>query len=100
MLCELETDKVSVEVPAPASGVLTEILAKEGETASRLGDRHVGFDCAGMVLQLPVATLVDMLMFAGVRVDRAAEPFHGGDEGGAGTGAGLVKQAGQHPTQQ
>ncbi len=32
MLCELETDKVSVEVPAPASGVLTEILAAEGAT--------------------------------------------------------------------
>ena len=32
MLCELETDKVSVEVPAPASGVLTEILAAEGTT--------------------------------------------------------------------
>ena len=32
MLCELETDKVSVEVPAPAAGVLSEILAGEGET--------------------------------------------------------------------
>lgn len=32
MLCELETDKVSVEVPAPASGMLTEILAAEGTT--------------------------------------------------------------------
>ncbi|PRY21797.1 2-oxoglutarate dehydrogenase E2 component [Aliiruegeria haliotis] len=32
MLCELETDKVSVEVPAPASGVLTEIVAAEGST--------------------------------------------------------------------
>ena len=32
MLCELETDKVSVEVPAPASGVLAEILAPEGAT--------------------------------------------------------------------
>ncbi|ABV94617.1 dihydrolipoyllysine-residue succinyltransferase component of 2-oxoglutarate dehydrogenase complex [Dinoroseobacter shibae DFL 12 = DSM 16493] len=32
MLCELETDKVSVEVPAPAAGVLTEILAPEGAT--------------------------------------------------------------------
>ena len=29
---ELETDKVSVEVPAPASGVLSEITVKEGET--------------------------------------------------------------------
>ena len=32
MLCELETDKVSVEVPSPAAGVLTEILAAEGST--------------------------------------------------------------------
>ena len=32
MLCELETDKVSVEVPAPASGTLTKILAPEGTT--------------------------------------------------------------------
>jgi 2-oxoglutarate dehydrogenase E2 component (dihydrolipoamide succinyltransferase) len=32
MLCELETDKVSVEVPAPAAGVLSEILAPEGAT--------------------------------------------------------------------
>ena len=32
MLCELETDKVSVEVPSPAAGVLTEITAAEGTT--------------------------------------------------------------------
>ncbi|WP_420857486.1 2-oxoglutarate dehydrogenase complex dihydrolipoyllysine-residue succinyltransferase [Marivivens marinus] len=32
MLCELETDKVTVEVPAPAAGVLSEIVAAEGET--------------------------------------------------------------------
>ncbi|TMV87308.1 2-oxoglutarate dehydrogenase complex dihydrolipoyllysine-residue succinyltransferase [Thioclava sp. BHET1] len=32
MLCELETDKVSVEVPAPAAGVLQEIVAEEGAT--------------------------------------------------------------------
>ena len=32
MLCELETDKVSVEVPAPAAGVLAEIIAEEGAT--------------------------------------------------------------------
>ena len=31
-LVELETDKVTVEVPAPAAGKLTEITAKEGET--------------------------------------------------------------------
>ncbi|WP_298260562.1 2-oxoglutarate dehydrogenase complex dihydrolipoyllysine-residue succinyltransferase [uncultured Litoreibacter sp.] len=32
MLCELETDKVSVEVPAPAAGTIVEILAGEGAT--------------------------------------------------------------------
>ena len=37
MLCELETDKVSVEVPAPASGVLTEILAADGATVAAGG---------------------------------------------------------------
>jgi len=37
MLCELETDKVSVEVPAPAAGTLTEILANEGDTVQAGG---------------------------------------------------------------
>jgi 2-oxoglutarate dehydrogenase E2 component (dihydrolipoamide succinyltransferase) len=37
MLCELETDKVSVEVPAPASGTLSEIVAKEGDTVQANG---------------------------------------------------------------
>ncbi len=32
MLCELETDKVTVEVPAPVSGVLAEIVAGDGTT--------------------------------------------------------------------
>jgi 2-oxoglutarate dehydrogenase E2 component (dihydrolipoamide succinyltransferase) len=32
MLCELETDKVTVEVPSPAAGTLGEIIAGEGET--------------------------------------------------------------------
>ncbi|MBL6608330.1 MAG: 2-oxoglutarate dehydrogenase complex dihydrolipoyllysine-residue succinyltransferase [Rhodobacteraceae bacterium] len=32
MLCELETDKVTVEVPSPAAGVLSDIVAAEGIT--------------------------------------------------------------------
>ena len=32
MLCELETDKVSVEVPAPSAGIISEIIAAEGTT--------------------------------------------------------------------
>src|SRR5829696_8739089 len=31
---ELETDKVTIEVPAPAAGVLSEIAAKDGETVA------------------------------------------------------------------
>ncbi|MEZ5789955.1 MAG: 2-oxoglutarate dehydrogenase complex dihydrolipoyllysine-residue succinyltransferase [Nitratireductor sp.] len=31
-IVELETDKVSVEIPAPSDGTLTEILVQEGET--------------------------------------------------------------------
>src|SRR5262245_8410582 len=33
-LVELETDKVTVEVPAPSSGVLSEIVVKAGETVA------------------------------------------------------------------
>ncbi len=33
-MVELETDKVTIEVPAPAAGVLSEILAKDGETVA------------------------------------------------------------------
>ena len=33
-LCELETDKVTVEVPAPAAGVLGEISVAQGETVA------------------------------------------------------------------
>src|SRR6185436_4185241 len=31
-IAEIETDKVAVEVPAPAAGVITEQLVREGET--------------------------------------------------------------------
>ena len=32
-LLEVETDKVNVEIEAPASGILAEVRANEGETA-------------------------------------------------------------------
>jgi 2-oxoglutarate dehydrogenase E2 component (dihydrolipoamide succinyltransferase) len=34
ILCELETDKVSLDVPAPAAGILSEIIAQDGETVA------------------------------------------------------------------
>src|SRR6266700_5126012 len=33
-LVELETDKVTIEVPAPAAGVLSDIAAKDGATVA------------------------------------------------------------------
>src|SRR5687767_11139172 len=33
-LLEISTDKVDAEIPSPAAGVITEILAKEGETVA------------------------------------------------------------------
>jgi 2-oxoglutarate dehydrogenase E2 component (dihydrolipoamide succinyltransferase) len=56
ILCELETDKVTVEVPAPASGVLTEIVAAAGDTVAPgglLGQIEQG--AAGSVSAVPAA---------------------------------------------
>src|SRR6202165_4145974 len=39
-MLEVDTDKVNAEVPAPVSGILREILAKEGQTV------HVGPEIA------------------------------------------------------
>ena len=58
MLCELETDKVSVEVPAPAAGVLTEILADEGatvEAAAQLAVISAGEGAAAAATPAPAA---------------------------------------------
>jgi 2-oxoglutarate dehydrogenase E2 component (dihydrolipoamide succinyltransferase) len=44
-LCELETDKVTVEVPAPAAGMLSAITAEAGATVSvgaKLGEIEAG----------------------------------------------------------
>ena len=45
-IVELETDKVTVEVPAPASGTLGEILVKEGDTVSE-GDDILELEAEG-----------------------------------------------------
>ncbi len=59
-LVELETDKVTVEVPAPASGVLTEIVAANGETVglgALLGQIAEGAaGAAGAAAPAPAAT--------------------------------------------
>ncbi|MFK7752302.1 MAG: 2-oxoglutarate dehydrogenase complex dihydrolipoyllysine-residue succinyltransferase [Sedimentitalea sp.] len=47
MLCELETDKVSVEVPAPVAGILSEITAAEGATVGATSKLAVLSNIAG-----------------------------------------------------
>ncbi len=55
MLCELETDKVSVEVPAPAAGVLAEIVAPEGSTVDASAKLAVISGAAAGAAAAPVA---------------------------------------------
>ncbi|EPX81595.1 2-oxoglutarate dehydrogenase complex dihydrolipoyllysine-residue succinyltransferase [Litoreibacter arenae] len=59
MLCELETDKVSVEVPAPAAGTITEILAEEGttvEASAKLAVLSSGGGAAASASAAPAAS--------------------------------------------
>ncbi len=51
-LCELETDKVAVEVPAPADGVLTEIVADVGATLE-VGGLLARFEAGGAATAAP-----------------------------------------------
>jgi 2-oxoisovalerate dehydrogenase E2 component (dihydrolipoyl transacylase) len=49
-MLEVDTDKVNAEVPAPVTGILREILAKEGETVqagAEIAVVEVGADAAG-----------------------------------------------------
>jgi len=55
MLCELETDKVSVEVPSPVAGVLTEILAPEGTTVAAAAKLAVVAEGAAGAVAAPAA---------------------------------------------
>ncbi|WP_317851816.1 biotin/lipoyl-containing protein, partial [Rhodobacter sp. TJ_12] len=53
ILCELETDKVSVEVPSPVAGTLSEILADEGATVAAGGKLAVVAEGAGGAAPAP-----------------------------------------------
>ncbi|MEH6829766.1 2-oxoglutarate dehydrogenase complex dihydrolipoyllysine-residue succinyltransferase [Sulfitobacter sp.] len=55
MLCELETDKVSVEVPSPAAGTLTEIIAAEGDTVDAKAKLAVISSGAGAATAAPAS---------------------------------------------
>ena len=67
-LVELETDKVTVEVPAPAAGVLTDIAAKGGETVP------VGTSIVSGLVRHP-ATLVSTAASTGSVSSRVRSTF-------------------------
>ena len=52
---ELETDKVSVEVPSPAAGVLGDILVSEGDTVQSGGKLAVMSGSCGAAAPAPAA---------------------------------------------
>src|SRR5271166_3444386 len=56
-LVELETDKVTIEVPAPAAGVLADIAAKDGETVAvgaLLGEIKEGAGAPSKTTAVPI----------------------------------------------
>ena len=53
-IVELETDKVTIEVPAPAAGTLSEIIANEGDTVEV--DALLGQIAEGAVAAAPAET--------------------------------------------
>src|SRR5438045_7096870 len=74
-LVELETDKVTIEVPAPAAGVLGEIAAKEGDTVvvgALLGQINDGDGAA-----MPAAAPADAAAAAAKASDPVALTFVG-----------------------
>ena len=57
-MLEVDTDKVNAEVPAPVSGILREILAKEGETVQAGAEIAVVETGDGAVTATPEAPII------------------------------------------
>ena len=76
-LVELETDKVTIEVPAPAAGVLSEIAAKNGETVAvgaLLGAISPGTGAAAPPAEAAKAPSAPPIAAAAVAAPPAAAP--------------------------
>lgn len=81
VLCELETDKINIEVPSPASGQLSEILVPEGSTVE-VGAVLARIE-AGASGKAPKASRGG----AAKKDDEAAPPPESQSGGNAGTGS-------------
>ncbi len=100
ILIEVETDKVVLEVPAPASGVLTEILAGDGATvvAEQLLAR-IDNEAAAATVALAPATAVPPAVAGGVAPASAAGGSRAGSHQGVPmpSAAKLMADAGMAP---
>ena len=75
-LVELETDKVTVEVPAPVGGVLSEIKAKDGDTVA-VGDTvHVASRFQDLTKHYQAQLIISEKVAARAGVDASAFPRH------------------------
>jgi 2-oxoglutarate dehydrogenase E2 component (dihydrolipoamide succinyltransferase)/2-oxoisovalerate dehydrogenase E2 component (dihydrolipoyl transacylase) len=88
-LLEVETEKVDLEVPSPATGVLNEILVKAGETVA-VGTLLARIDSA------PPAEVINRV---GGVVVRPTEPITAGEEHHSPAVRQLAKEHGVHLTQ-
>lgn len=84
MLCELETDKVTVEVPAKAAGILAEIVAKEGATVGvdallATIDEKAGAGRAEGARAEPVKTAAPAPAAGRAAADMESAPANGGE---------------------
>jgi 2-oxoisovalerate dehydrogenase E2 component (dihydrolipoyl transacylase) len=70
-MLEVDTDKVSAEVPAPVTGILTEILAKEGQTVQAGAEIAVVELSDGKVEAVPSPAPVGAQIEREERVDAA-----------------------------
>ncbi|MDP5217448.1 2-oxoglutarate dehydrogenase complex dihydrolipoyllysine-residue succinyltransferase [Ruegeria sp. 2205SS24-7] len=95
MLCELETDKVSVEVPAPASGVLAEITAPEGTTVDATAKLAVISGAASGAAPAPAAAAAPAASAATSGKDIANAPSAEKAMAEAGLSADLVQGTGR-----
>src|SRR6266704_794737 len=77
-LVELETDKVTIEVPAPSAGTLGEITAKDGETVAvgaLLGQINDGAAGAKAAAAAPAAAAPAVAMAAAPKTPSADAPL-------------------------
>jgi 2-oxoglutarate dehydrogenase E2 component (dihydrolipoamide succinyltransferase) len=80
-LVELETDKITVEVPAPGKGAISKVVAAEG-TVVKVGDLIAEFDesAAGATAPQPAATAPQPAPSAARAAPSAPQPAAGAQE--------------------